>query len=157
MGKLRKKNNEINAAAPADVSVDNIMKKYDRESNTRIWEGWQASVIRVIIVLFSLYCMWSTLFSTEALEKRLTMFLGLIIVMGFLTYPVTKHVKRANYIPWFDWIIMVVGAGCFFYYYFSYDSIVWELTSASRMTPTFIAIEATRSNHFFIIKIYLSC
>ena len=140
MGKLRKKNNEINAAAPADVSVDSIMKKYDRESNTRIWEGWQASVIRVIMVLFSLYCMWSTLFSTEALEKRLTMFLGLIIVMGFLTYPVTKHVKRANYIPWFDWIIMVVGAGCFFYYYFSYDSIVWELTSASRMTPTFIAI-----------------
>ena len=103
MGKLRKKNNEINAAAPADVSVDSIMKKYDRESNTRIWEGWQASVIRVIMVLFSLYCMWSTLFSTEALEKRLTMFLGLIIVMGFLTYPVTKHVKRANYIPWFDW------------------------------------------------------
>ena len=140
MGKIRKRQNEINAAASGDVSVDSIMKKYDRESNTRIWEGRAAIVIRVIMVLFSLYCMWSTLFSTDALEKRLTLFLGLILVMGFLTYPATKHVSRINYIPWYDWIIMVVGAGCFFYYYFSYDSIVWELTSASKMTPAFIAI-----------------
>ena len=140
MSKIRRPKTDNNIQVSGETNVDSIMRKYDRESNTRIWEGKPAMVIRVIMVLFSLYCMWSTLFSTEALEKRLTMFLGLIIIMGFLTYPSTKHISRVNYIPWYDFIIMVIGAGCFFYYYFSYESIVWELTSASRMTTTFIVI-----------------
>ena len=40
----------------------------------------------------------------------------------------------------FDWIIMVVGSACFFYYAFNFDPIIEVLTSASKMTPTFIVI-----------------
>ena len=40
--------------------------------------------------LFSLYCIWSTLFSTAALEVRLTAFLGGVIIMGYLYYPASK-------------------------------------------------------------------
>ena len=67
--------------------VEKLMRKYDRESNTRIWEGTPALVVRLIMVAFSLYCIGSTLFSVAALEKRLTAFLALILVMGYLTYP----------------------------------------------------------------------
>ena len=92
---VRKKKQELIPETPEAVSadgqenieadVDAIMRKYDRESNTRVWTGIPKKVVGTILALFSLYCMWSTLFSTDALEKRLTMFLGLIIVMGFLT------------------------------------------------------------------------
>ncbi|MGN0982522.1 MAG: TRAP transporter permease [Candidatus Limivicinus sp.] len=120
--------------------VEDLMRKYDKESNTRIWEGKPALIVRMVMVLFSLYCIWSTLFSVAALEKRLTAFLALLVIMGYLIYPASKHHVRHNYIPWYDYIIMVVGASCFLYYYFSYDSLVTVLTSFSRMNTLQVVI-----------------
>lgn len=120
--------------------VEDLMRKYDKESNTRIWEGTPAVIVRMVMVFFSLYCIWSTLFSVAALEKRLTAFLALLVIMGYLIYPASKHHVRHNYIPWYDYVIMVVGASCFLYYYFSYDSLVTVLTSFSRMNTLQVAI-----------------
>ena len=120
--------------------VEKLMRKYDRESNTRIWEGKIAVIVRAVMVIFSLYCIYSTLFSVAALEKRLTAFLGLVVIMGYLTYPASKHHVRHNFIPWYDFVLMFVGAGCFFYYCFSYDSLISVLTSASKMTDVQVAI-----------------
>ena len=114
--------------------VEKLMRKYDKESNTRIWEGKPALIIRGVMVLFSLYCIYSTLFSVAALEKRLTAFLALVVVMGYLTYPASKHHVRHNYIPWYDFVFMIIGAACFMYYCVSYDALVKVLTSASKMT-----------------------
>ena len=122
------------------ADVDAVMKKYDRESNTRIWTGAPQMVIRCIMALFSVYCIYSTLWSTASLEVRLMIFLGCVNLMGFLYYPMSKHHARENYIPWFDWIIMIVGAACFFYYAFNFDAIIKVLTSASKMTPTLTVI-----------------
>ena len=36
------------------ADVDEVMRKYDRESNTRIWTGWQQIV--VIRVLMAALC-----------------------------------------------------------------------------------------------------
>ncbi len=120
--------------------VEKLMRKYDRESNTRIWEGKIALVVRAIMVVFSLYCIYSTLFSVAALEKRLTAFLAFVVVMGYLTYPASKHHVRHNYIPWYDFVLMVIGASCFLYFYFSYDSLVKVLTSASKITSMQVVI-----------------
>ena len=122
------------------AEVDEVMKKYDRESNTRIWTGVPHKVIQGVMALFSLYCIYSTLWSTASLEVRLMIFLGCVNLMGFLYYPMSKHHVRENYIPWFDWIIMIVGSACFFYYAFNFDPIIKVLTSASKMTPTYIVI-----------------
>ena len=103
----------------APETTEDIMRKYDRESNTRIWEGVPAVIVRIVMVAFSLYCMYSTIFSTAALEKRLTSFVTFIIIMGYLTYPASKHHVRTNYIPWYDIIFMLLGAGAVFYYYIS--------------------------------------
>jgi len=120
--------------------VEKLMRKYDKESNTRIWEGTPAVVVRFIMVAFSVYCMYSTLFSVAALEKRMTGFLAMVIIMGFLTYPASKHHVRHNYIPWYDFILMAVGASCFLYFCLSYDSLVRVLTSASKISDFQIII-----------------
>ena len=122
------------------LDAETLMRKFDKESNTRIWEGTPAIIVRVVVVAFSLYCIWSTLFSVAALEKRLTMFMALVIIMGYLTYPASRHHVRHNYIPWFDFVLMAVGAGCFLFFCLKYDSLVKVLTSASKMTPTFTII-----------------
>ena len=120
--------------------VEKLMRKYDRESNTRIWEGVPSIIVRVVMVGFSLFCLYSTLFSVAALEKRLTAFMGFVVIMGYLTYPASKHHVRHNYIPWYDYVLMVVGSACFFYFCFSYDSLVRVLTSASKISDFQIII-----------------
>ena len=129
---------EVDVGTAADVEA--VMRKYDRESNTRTWEGTPGVIVRVIMVIFSLYCIWSTLFSVAAIEKRLTAFIACVIIMGYMTYPASKHHVRHNYIPWFDYVLLIVGAASFFYYCFAYDSLVMVLTSASKITPFQIAV-----------------
>ena len=36
--------------------------------------------------------------------------------MGYLTYPARKGKMQANYMPWYDILLMVLGAASFFYY-----------------------------------------
>ena len=43
-----------------EEQIDAVMKKYDRESNTRIWTGVPHLLVTAIMSLFSLYCIWST-------------------------------------------------------------------------------------------------
>ena len=106
------------------VSAEELMKKYDRESNVRIWEGIPAKVNRYLCAAFSIYCIWATLFSTMMPEEKLNLFLGLILVLGYLNYPVSKKHVRPNYIPWYDIILMVIGALPFFYCALNAHSII---------------------------------
>ena len=108
MAKEKKK-----AAFQEDASAEEIMRQFDRESATRVWTGKPKIVISVVMALFSIYCIWSTLFSTAALEIRLTAFLGLIVIMGYLTYPASKKHVHANRLPWYYIVIMVIGAAAF--------------------------------------------
>ena len=108
----------------AEADVDAVMRKFDRESATRIWEGKPKMVIRSLMALFSIYCIYMTLFSTAIQEVRLSAFLGIVVLLGFLTYPAKKGSMRVNYIPWYDIVLMTVGSGCFFYYTLNAMSII---------------------------------
>ena len=87
---------ENNVKGQIEADVDAIMRKYDRESNTRIWEGKPKIVVGVILALFSLYCIYVTLFANFLEQVRLSSFLGLVIVMGYLTYPAKKGKMQVN-------------------------------------------------------------
>lgn len=117
----------------AEKTAEDIMRKYDRESATRVWEGTAQKVVRYVMALFSIYCIWSTLFSTADLVIRLTAFLGLVVIMGYLTYPASKHNIKPNSMPWYDVVIMLLGSGSFFYYCFNYKILVKVITSASAL------------------------
>lgn len=104
--------------------IDTVMRKYDRESNTRVWVGKPKTVISVILAAFSLWCIYVTLFATFLEEIRLTSFMGMIILMGFLIYPAKKGTQKVNYMPWYDIVMMVVGSAAFFYFTFNAEAIV---------------------------------
>ena len=117
-----KKKPDTRPAAGAETSaeeaadLDAVMRKYDRESATRMWEGTPQLLIRILMAVFGVFCIGMTLFSKDMPEIRLTLFVGCIVVIGFLTYPASKHHVRVNYLPWYDIVLMVVGAFCFFYF-----------------------------------------
>ena len=121
-------NKKVNSAPAVDTApaadtgddmaadLDAVMRKYDRESATRIWEGTPKIIITAIMAIFSLYCLYMTLFSTALPEVRLTLCVGCIIILGFLTYPVKKGHVHVNSMPWYDIVLMVVGSASFFYF-----------------------------------------
>ena len=115
------------SAVPEEpMDLESVMKKYDRESNVRIWEGAPAWVIKFILMAFSLFCIYVTLFATMLEEKRLTSFVGLIVIMGFLVFPAKKGVQKVNHLPWYDIVAMVLGAGAFFYFTFDAMTIIQQ-------------------------------
>ena len=132
--------------APADdgsvgtaADVEQVMKKYDRESNTRVWEGVPKQVVRWIMVAFSLYSIYVTLFSTALPEFRLSVFLASILIMGYLNFPLRKGTVRVNHMPWYDILMMVLGSGAFFYYAFNAERII-KLSLRAAKDPFLLAI-----------------
>ena len=103
---------EVGTAA----DVEEVMKKYDRESNVREWEGVPKIIVRGIFILFSFFCMYLTLFNKGQAEFRLCTFLGGIIIIGFLNFPIKKGNVKVNSLPWYDIIIMIAGSAPFFYF-----------------------------------------
>ena len=110
--------------APADL--DAVMKKYDRESNTRIWEGAPKWIVTGVLAAFSLFCICVTLWATWLEEIRLTSFVALIVLIGYLMFPAKKGVQRVNYLPWYDIVLMVLGTASFLYFTFNAIDIIQQ-------------------------------
>ena len=114
------------AAEPMDL--DAVMKKYDRESNTRVWEGTPKIVVTCILAAFALFCLYVTLFARWLEEWRLTSFVAGIIFLGYLVFPVRKGHQKVNHLPWYDILLMVLGTGAFLYFTFNAIDIIQQGT-----------------------------
>ncbi|MDY3985191.1 TRAP transporter permease [Dysosmobacter sp.] len=121
------------------ADVDAVMKKYDRESNVRVWEGTPKTVVKALMALFSVYSIYVTLFSTALPEIRLSVFLASILVMGYLNFPARKGHVKVNSMPWYDVIIMVLGTGSFLYYAANAERII-KLSLRATKEPLLLVI-----------------
>ena len=118
--------------------IQQIMSEYDRESNTKHFEGVPALIIKILLIAFTLYVFATTLFITLPEQVRRSSFLGGMLFLVFLIYPVRKKSKKiVNHIPWYDIVLAVVGCASFFYFAFNFESIV---NRAIAITPVDIAI-----------------
>ena len=133
-----KKINAVTESQAADVGtqadVDAIMKKYDRESNTRPWEGKPAKVIQLLLAAFSLFMICMNLFAVWDERIRRPLFLGIVVLFVFLLFPIKKGMKqKVNHVPIYDIILALMGSGCFFYYVFNYRTIINHATRISQL------------------------
>lgn len=106
------------------MSVEDVMKKFDLESNTRIWEGTPKLLVTCVLAIFSLFCIYVTFFATWLDEVRLTSFVAYIVFIGFLVFPAKKGIQKVNYMPWYDIVLMIAGTGAFLYYCINASKIV---------------------------------
>ena len=122
MALFKKKAAQTQPEAPMDL--DDVMKKFDRESNTRVWEGAPKWIVTVILALFSVFCLYVTLFATWLDELRLTTFMAYIMFIGYMVFPARKGKQKVNHIPWYDVVLMILGTGSFLYFAFNANAIV---------------------------------
>ena len=128
---------EVDVGTAADV--EEVMKKYDRESNVRVWEGMPKTIVRMLSIIFSVYCIWVTLFSVAIPEVKLNVFLGSILILGYLNFPIRKGITKVNHMPWYDILIMVAGAFPFFYFAYHAKDII-KLATRVTKDPFMVAI-----------------
>lgn len=115
--KIKKANTSPEGQAGSEnmstADVDAVMKKYDRESNIRVWTGkYKLAVRGPAGCLFSVVYLCYLICHIPG-GNRLTSFLGLIILIGFLTIRRKKGDIRENYMPIGDIIFMIAGTGAF--------------------------------------------
>jgi len=110
----------------SETDVQAVMAKYDRESNTRTFEGIPKKIVHWFFVAFSLYVVYMNLIANWGERERRASFVGLLIIMAFIMYPANRseRFKKRNYIPWYDAVLGLVGAFCFFWFVLNVDRIV---------------------------------
>ena len=120
------------------IDVDQLMADFDKESNTRHFKGIFEKIIKIAMILFSVYVMFDGWTGTMEERQKMAWFIGVIVFMAFILYPVSKkEKKRVNRVPFYDYIFAVLGAGSFFYYAINCQAIV---DRASRINEVDIAI-----------------
>ena len=133
MGLFKKKNTEkelLSHQAEHDASVgtaadvEAVMKKYDRESNTRSWEGMPKLLICILMAAFAAYSIVDTVFLTILPQRRLPIFMGMILLIGFLTFPAKKGDSRVNHMPWYDVLLLIAGPGAYFFYAINAEKVI---------------------------------
>ncbi len=111
-------------AVQEPMDLDSVMKKFDRESNVRLWKGIPQMMVNFFLAVFSIFCIYVTLFASWLEEFRLTTFVAFIIFLGYLVYPAKKGKQKVNFMPWYDVILLIMGTGAFLYFAFNAKAIV---------------------------------
>ena len=114
--------NEADIGTAADV--DEIMKKYDRESNVRIWEGVPKQIVRLVLAAFMVFMVYMNLWATWSGQIRRCLFVGMVVLFTFFVYPAKKGDVKPNHMPWYDILLAIVGCIPFFYYVANFNRIV---------------------------------
>lgn len=113
-------------------NIEDIMKKYDKESNVRIFDDKYSIIVTAILVGFSLFAVYMNLFTLWDERVKRATFTGLVVLITFILYPMRKgHIQKINHMPIYDLILALVGSGAFFYFVYNVDRIV---KNASRIT-----------------------
>ena len=125
----------VDADVGTAADVEAIMKKYDRESNTRYWEGVPKTVLRWFTALFGIYLIVANMFLKMDERARRPIFLGIVILLVFAYYPLKKGSTKVNYIPWYDVVLALVGSFCYFFYPMNLEKIV---NAGTRINKIFV-------------------
>lgn len=120
---FRKKNQPV---TQEPMALEEVMQKFDRESNVRVWEGWQKVCVTCILAIFSLFCIYVTLFATWLEELRLTTFVAFVLCLAYIVYPAKKGKQKVNYMPWYDVLLMICGTGAFLYFAANAGTIIQQ-------------------------------
>ena len=116
------------SAAPLDAAKgEEIMKKYEKESNTRTFDSeLLKKVVYVLCLFFTLYHLAyaSGIRMVQLINlKHYAIHVGLILVLGFIYFPAFKKASRRR-IPWYDCILVLLSASMPVYVFARYNTFI---------------------------------
>lgn len=129
--------------------AEEVLKKYDRESDTMNYTGIMAKVVSAIAITFSIFQLYTAIFGVLDAHLQRAVHLGFALALSYLLYPSRKSWSRTKLHP-VDLILAILGAAAPAYICIMYNELV--MRSGIMTTPDVImgvigvllVIEATR-------------
>lgn len=126
-----------------------LLEKYDTESNTRKIGGFQGKAIFAILLAFSLFQLYTAIFGQFPAQIQRTVHLGFGLTLVFLLFPARKKSNKTK-IAWYDYILAALGAFVGGYWVLNYERLVKSLGTLETMdflvglVVTLLVLEAAR-------------
>lgn len=113
------------------VDSQEILKKFDKESDYRIYSGFFAKFIAALAITFSVFQLYTAVFGVldAMIQRSIHLSFGLCLI--FLLYPTSKKWSRSKLHP-LDAVLSILGVLAPMYIVFAYQSLV---TRAGQTTP----------------------
>ena len=130
-------------------SAEDILKKYDKESDTMMYKGVMAKIVSAIAITFSIFQLYTATFGVLDAQLQRAVHLGFGLALVYLLYPTRKSWSRYKVHP-FDVLLAVFGAATPAYIVMEYQHLVLRSGTVSGidlvvgLLGILLVIEATR-------------
>lgn len=130
-------------------SADDILKKYDKESDTMMYKGVMAKIVSAIAITFSVFQLYTATFGVLDAQLQRAVHLGFGLALVYLLYPTRKSWSRYKVHP-FNVLLAVFGAATPAYIVMEYQHLVLRSGTVSGidlvvgLLGILLVIEATR-------------
>lgn len=134
-----------------DTTIDaqEILKKFDKESNFRTYGGFFAKVVAALAICFSAFQLYTAIFGVldAMLQRSIHLSFGLVLI--YLLYPTSKKWSHTKLHP-LDAVLAVVGGLAPLYIVINYQKLVLRAGTATPLDIVFgvigilLVLEAAR-------------
>lgn len=105
------------------LSAEEILKKYDKESDSRQYTGSMSYVVSVLAIVFSLFQLYTAIFGVLDAHLQRAIHLGFGLALVYLLYPARKSWSRSKLHP-FDLLMAILGVAAPVYVVTFYQELV---------------------------------
>ena len=132
------------------ANAEEILKTYDRESNTAHYTGWPKKIIAAIAITFSIFQLYTAIFGVLDAQLQRAVHLGFGLALAYLLYPFRRAWTRDHYFHPIDIAFAVLGAATPAYLVIQYRELITRAGIVSTTDAVvgglgiLLVIEATR-------------
>ncbi len=102
---------------------EEILRSVDRESAFRILKGQWNTIITLVLIVFSLFQLWTAVFGTLPAQLQRITHLGFVIVLAFWLYPASDKGDKHS-LPILDIVLGLVFLGIAAYFIVNYEGLM---------------------------------
>lgn len=121
-----------------EMNAEEVLKKYDAESNTMNYSGAMAKIISALAITFSVFQIYTASFGLLDAQIQRAVHLSFGLCLVFLLYPTKKSWRRDKLHP-LDLILAIAGAAAPAYIVINYRELILR---AALPTATDVAVGA---------------
>ena len=121
------KNNETQHDFLTEEQQQELLEKYDTESNVRRLGGIMNWVVFGLLLAFSLFQLYTAIFGQFTAYIQRSIHLGFGLTAIFLLYPALKKKGLKTKVPFYDFILAIVAAVTGVYWVMNYERLVTSL------------------------------
>ena len=106
-----------------EIDLDEIMAKYDKESNYRKLSGIQLKVVTALAIMFSVFQLYTAVFGVLPAQLQRSIHITFALVLAYLLYPTNEKMPKHK-LHWLDVLLACIAGFVGLYIPFNYHALI---------------------------------